>query len=276
MDKAAEGNLGGAPDRKARKSLPSMDVDAVSSAGVNVDASPAQAAAVDYAAQIKVLEFSLAKASRMANIGTAVAVAAVLVALSSPWWQPRTFDNDLATRQTTLLATAHLRQLAAQDAPFGQEMALLSRVLPKDAAINEVVATIEPLAATGAPTLADLRDHFRGIADEVLVGKVVAKDDQSWWNWGVHKLATAMRVEALADTVTSPSVDLREVHDADAALKEGNLKAAIEHLSKLDGSAAEVVREWLAEARSRADLDDAIAKLSRSAEARAANSAWIR
>jgi hypothetical protein len=265
-----EGNIS-----KARKTLPSMDVDAVDSANVIDHTAPA-APQVDYAPKIAELEASLEKANQTARIGVAGAAAAFVLALTVAWWQPSLVDNDLSTRQTTLLATSHLRQLASHSAPFAADMALLSKVLPKDSDIDDAVKAIEPLAATGVPTVAELRDKFRGTADQVLVGKVVAKNDQSWWNWGVHKIASAIRVEAVADAVVPPSADLREVHDADAALKDNDLKGAVEHLAKLDGSAGEVVRGWLAEARARVELDEAVAKLAGLAEARAATGARLR
>lgn len=275
------------PEKKSRKVLPPVDAGAVSAAEVDTEAAkplvdePAAPAADlpaarDLEHEFKTMNASLAKANSSARIALGVAVAALLLVFTSVWWSPRVFDNDVATRKSTVLAATQLRLLANHDEPFAAELALLARALPEDKATKEAVAVITPLARTGVPTLATLTESFRGTADHVLVGQVVAKDDQSWVKWGLHKVASAIRIDALAGTVAAPPADLRIVHDAEAALKDGNLAEAVDQLSKLEGNSADEVGDWLEKAKSRTILDRAVADIAQIAESRSANRAWLR
>lgn len=276
------------PEKKSRKALPPVDAAAVSAAEADTEAAKpltdepaapvaaAMPAARDLDHEFKTMNASLAKANSSARIALGVAVAALLLVFTSAWWSPRVFDNDLATRKSTVLAATQLRVLANHDEPFAAELALLARALPEDKATKEAVAVITPLARTGVPTLATLTESFQGTADHVLVGQVVAKDDQSWVKWGLHKVASAIRIDALAGTVAAPPADLRIVHDAEAALKDGNLAEAVDQLSKLEGNSADEVGDWLEKAKSRTILDRAVADIAQIAESRSANRAWLR
>lgn len=271
------------PEKKSRKSLPPVDAESVSAAEVNTEAAKplvedpvAVETAPDLSNEVKALQAKLASATQSARLGIGVAVVALAIALGSPWWAPRVVDNDIATRQSVVLAATQLRVLANHGEPFAAELALLTRALPTDKATASVVATLEPLASAGVPTLATLKDEFKGTADRVLLGQVVSKDDQSWVNWSLHKVAALVRIDTLAGAVATPPDDVKIVHDAEAALQDGNLALAVEHLSKLDGNSANEVQGWLANAKNRTALDEAVAKLGTVAEDRSKRLAWLR
>lgn len=270
------------PEKKSRgKSLPSVDAESVASAEVNTDAAQplveaAEAAPVaEPSAEVVALQAQLAKATQTARLGLGVAAVALVLAVSSPWWMPHVVDNDTATRQTAALAAAQVRILASHEAPFAEELALISRALPADKATKAAIAALAPLAETGVLTFDTLKDSFKGTADRVLVGQVVNKDDESWVSWSLHKVATLVRVETVASTVTTPPADVQIVHDAEVALNEGNLAQAVEHLSKLEGNSASEVQGWLADAKGRVALDEATAQLASVAEARSKRKAWL-
>ncbi|MBX9634602.1 MAG: hypothetical protein K2X44_06440 [Magnetospirillum sp.] len=271
-----------------------MDAQEVSDAPVNVEApvvvaeaeveaevaAPEVVAEVaaqpDYQAQIASLTGQLADANRTARIGLGAAVIAVLVAGALPWWAPRALDNDSATRQSAVLAAVQMRQLASHEEPFDAELALLAKAMPQDSATKATVAAIMPLAKDGVPTVASLKELFRGTADRVLAGKVVAQDEQSWVSWGIYKVAALMRVDTLASTVMQPTEDLQVVHEADAALAEGNLAGAVQLVGKLDGASADIVQAWLPLAKKRLALDAAVVQLGQQAEKRSSQAAWLR
>lgn len=285
MDSVLENTSGESaiPEKKSRKSLPPVDAESVSAAEVNTEAAKplvedpvAVQATPDLSNEVKALQVKLASATQSARLGMGVAVVALAIALGSPWWVPRVIDNDIATRQSIVLAATQLRQLAMHGEPFTVELALLTRALPTDKTTASVVATLEPLASAGVPTLATLKDDFKGTADRVLLGQVVSKDDQSWVNWSLHKVAALVRIDTLAGAVATPPDDVKIVHDAEAALQEGNLGLAVEYLSKLDGNSANEVQGWLANAKNRTALDEAVAKLGQVAEERSKRMAWLR
>lgn len=271
------------PEKKSRKSLPPVDAESVATAEVNTEAAKplveeaeAETAPVaEPAPEVAALQVQLAKATQTARLGLGVAAVALVLAATSPWWVPHTVDNDLATRQTVALAAAQVRVLASHEAPFADELALISRALPADKATKGAIAAIAPLAETGVPTLASLKESFKGTADRVLVGQVVNKDDESWVSWGLHKVATLVRVETVTSTVTNPPADVQIVHDAEVALDEGNLAQAVDHLSKLEGNSANEVQGWVADAKNRVALDEAAAKLGSLAESRSKRQAWL-
>jgi hypothetical protein len=235
---------------------------------------PASAVKVDPAAIS--LETQLVQANRRGQIGLGVGTVALALTLSAPWWQPYVFDNDLASRQASVLAAAQLKALSVHSEPFAAKLSLLAHALPRDKATVQLIEQITPLAEAGVPTADVLRLRFAGTADQVLIGKVVDKNDESWLNWSVHKVAALVRFDTLVEAVVAPPADVIVVHDAEAAIKDKDLPRAVEYLSKLDGSSGRVVRSWLADARDRVTLDAAIATLSDQAEKRANEPASVR
>jgi hypothetical protein len=169
-----------------------------------------------------------------------------------------------------------IRQLAQSDKPFVPQLSLLVKALPQDEKTTALLAEIAPLVASGVPTFEVLQQRFRGTADQVLVGYVVDKDDQSWLNWGIHKLAALVRIDTLAETIVAPPADVQVVHDAEEALRDRDLPRAVEQIARLEGQSGRVVQSWLSDARDRVTLDQAVATLIQQTETRAQTSAWLR
>jgi len=238
--------------------------------------SGAAAPAADEPPSLAGVAEGLARTTRNARIALGASVLALGVGLTTPWWQPVLFDNDIATRQAAILASVQIRQLAQSDRPFVPQLSLLVKALPQDEKTTALLAEIAPLAASGVPTFEVLQQRFRGTADQVLVGYVVDKDDQSWLNWGIHKLAALVRIDTLAETIVAPPADVQVVHDAEEALRDRDLSRAVDQIARLEGQSGRVVQSWLSDARDRVNLDQAVAALIQQTETRAQTSAWLR
>lgn len=223
------------------------------------------------------LNREVARLDTLAMSGLVAAVLAFFVALFSPIWASQFVANDASSVRTSLLAAAHLRSLANHSGPFAKELALLAKAVPaRDKDMAALVKGLEGIAKTGAPTKEELAAHFGGMADNILVGKVMGKDE-GWVNWTASKVASAVRLETVVTSVSSEagSADFKVVHDAEADLAKGDIKAAVTRLESLTGTPAKVVAVWMEKAKQRLALDDKVAAIETLAIARSAEGARL-
>ncbi|NQW11300.1 MAG: hypothetical protein HQ481_15655 [Alphaproteobacteria bacterium] len=158
---------------------------------------------------------------------------------------------------TFLVAAAHLATTAATSGSFAAELAALRATAP---AVLEVDAILEILAKhdAGVPSYAVLAERFAATAARVIDASVVGTDQ------GVVGQALT-RVTALISvrrTESAPEGGINALlNEAEAALGGGDLAGAVKALETLDGDTAVVAAGWLADARTRLALDDAVRAL---------------
>ncbi|MDF1792340.1 MAG: mitofilin family membrane protein [Thalassobaculaceae bacterium] len=156
-----------------------------------------------------------------------------------------------------LLATNLLAAAATDSGTYSAELdAVESAALDQP----EVAAAIAALKshAGGVPSVADLRSRFPAVAASVIDASIVGADD------GV--VGTALtRIAALVTlrrTETAEGDDIDAiVNRAEAAANAGDLPAAVEALSALDGDPAKVAAPWIAEAKARIAVNGAVRAL---------------
>ncbi|MEO5335739.1 MAG: hypothetical protein H7841_02425 [Magnetospirillum sp. WYHS-4] len=189
---------------------------------------------------------------------------AILIAALSPMWGTQLVANDPGSVRSSLLATVHLRTAAATSQPFEKDWVLFAKAVPfKDRELATLFNSLGGIAKTGAPTKDELVRLFSGMPDQMLVGKVMGRDE-GWVNWTASKVASAVRLESVVSMVgpaNSSTADLKVVHEADRSLAAGDFKGAIVHLEGLTETAAEVVAPWVAKAKARITLDETLAKI---------------
>jgi hypothetical protein len=216
--------------------------------------------------------------SSMANGAAIAAAVAIIMAFTVPIWGSQVVVNDSQSQRTTALAVAHLSMASASSQPFAKDLSLARMaVSAKYVDFTKAMADLEPLAKTGAPTRSELAKAFSGMADQVLVGKVVAKSD-GWGSWMAHKAASVVRIESVVNALAPKSispVETKLVRDAEEALGKDDLASAVATLSKLEGNAAEEVAPWLSRAKARLAIDNSMAKLQKMLDARANEGAYI-
>ncbi|MBF0094677.1 MAG: hypothetical protein HQL34_09045 [Alphaproteobacteria bacterium] len=207
---------------------------------------------------------------------TAAAGLALVVALTSPMWSANMGANTVQASRTMALASAYLGRLAESSRPFRSELALVRLSLPSDGQVTAIVDAIDPLAGAGVPTMEELSAKIGSMASDVFMGKMV-KNDSTWINSSVSRIASITRIESLA-TAVAPEYSGEEValvHEAEAMMAQGDLGQAIDKVGKLTGHAADTAAPWLDAAKQRLLLDEKIAELSALARARASEPARL-
>jgi hypothetical protein len=223
------------------------------------------------------LKREVGRLDTLAMSGLVAAALAFFVALFSPIWATQFVANDAASVRASLLAAAQVRGLADGDRPFAGELALIAKAVPsRDKEMTALFKGLEGVAKTGAPTKDELAGRFAGMADNILVGKVMGKDE-GWMNWTASKVASAVRLETVVSTVgpegTSP--ETKVAREAEQDLAKGDLKAAVTRLESLNGTPAQVVAGWMEGAKRRLALDAQVSAIESLAVTRSTEGARL-
>ena len=124
----------------------------------------------------------------------------------------------------------------------------LEKALPDDA----TVASLAPIARSGAPTLQELTTQFSGDRDAALEAVDLQNDDG--WGWTRQVFGSGVKVRKAGSG--GGSRDLLD--QAEEELSAGNLEPAIAAVNKLPEDAKAVMQDWVSGAESRIALEDAL------------------
>jgi len=181
-------------------------------------------------------------------------------------------ETDLATAQATLasdqthtvgllLSIGLLRDRVNTGEPYADALAAVVAIGPGETAVDDM-DTLAAHAGTGVMTVVDLRRAFDGIKD-LAARRTVVPEGDSWWSGMVSSLMDSITVRRKDEVIAGGG--LAALSSAEVLLAENNLTGAIGALSKLDGDAAKVVADWMADAQARASADAALASLNAAA-----------
>lgn len=161
-------------------------------------------------------------------------------------------------REALMLAVAQIATPVQQGTGYETEMAALTRLAGDEPAMTEPLSVLRGHAATGAPTLAVLRDRFPEAA-AAAVRADRAGESQSVLGETLNRIAGLVSLRRTGQ-VEGETVEARTAR-AEEALDRNDLPAAITEMAALDGPAGEAIAGWLAEARARLAVDTALTSL---------------
>jgi len=181
-------------------------------------------------------------------------------------------ETDLAAAQAALagdqtrtvgllLSIGLLRDRVNTGQPYSDALAAVAAIGPGDAAVEDM-DILGAHAGTGVMTVVDLRRAFDGIK-ELAARRTIVPEGDSWWSDMLPSLMDSITVRRKDEVIAGGG--LAALSSAEVLLAENNLLGAIEALSKLDGDAAKVVADWMADAQARASADAALASLNAAA-----------
>ncbi len=160
---------------------------------------------------------------------------------------------------SVVLAVGQLHEAVRRGGPFARALETFRMVglaTPKTA---DAVASLESYADAGVPTLETLRFSFGEMAKNVSTTAVAAQGE-GWVDKAVTRLSSLVTVrkqgERAEDSAATPILKT-----AEAALERGDLNSAVLALEGLTGVHAAASSMWLAEARSRLVVDQALETL---------------
>ena len=169
-------------------------------------------------------------------------------------------SEDRRTRAATLaLIIAQLDAALDGGEPFEEVLDGLRALGVDDPAVVEAIDTLETAAASGVPSLPELRNSFDRIANDV-VHAAQAPDGDGLLDQAAGNLMRLVTVRPVGADAEGDSAAAR-VARSEAALAEGDLARAVAELEGLEGAAAEAAAPWLTEARARLAAQAALAAL---------------
>lgn len=233
-------------------------------------------------ARLDALETALAtvKSSDTVDAGAAAAVGASVHALSERIAQ---LETDLASakgmesrlkdmeeraqaepsgeaKAAVVLAVSNLDHAVMRGGPFSSELDSLKAVAGDDAALTGPIGVLEPQAASGTPTLIELRAQFPAVADEV--SRVHAEwTGEDWVDKALSRVTSLVSVRKTGEDAVAAEGTDGALAQAEVALANGDVAGAVKVLESLDGPPAKAAAPWLAEARKRLAAEAALVEL---------------
>jgi hypothetical protein len=128
-----------------------------------------------------------------------------------------------------------------------------------DPMIDDARAKLAPAAASGVPSLADLRNTLAANASEI-IHHDRAPEGEDMLSEAAGSLMRLVTVRPVGGDVEGESAAAR-VARAEAKLAEGDLAAAVAEIEQLSGPAAAAAAPWLQDAKLRLDAEVALASL---------------
>lgn len=172
-------------------------------------------------------------------------------------------DADRATRIGP--AVAALRAALARGGDAGAERAALRTLASGQPRLAAALAQVEDRLAASPPPPEELRARFPGLAAAALRAARATAPSSGWWEAALSRLSALAAVRRVGEVEGEDAEAL--LARAERRLQAGELAAAIDLVARVAGPAAPVLAPWLAQARARAALDDALAGLARAAGA---------
>ncbi|MEO0816915.1 MAG: hypothetical protein AAFX86_06355 [Pseudomonadota bacterium] len=146
------------------------------------------------------------------------------------------------------LALSTIDAAARRGQDFSAAFAVLERARPDSPAVQEIA----PIAARGAPTIAQLKSDFADRRRSIV--QMLEQDGAT------GAAGAAGRLFGDLVTVRSPdaSADFEALDEAESALARDDLGGAINALSRLDGESGALAAEWIETANARRTLERAL------------------
>jgi hypothetical protein len=166
----------------------------------------------------------------------------------------------LARASSVVLAVGHLAKAVKGSTGFSTELATLKGLTANDAQMAAAIQALEPMAATGVPTLAQLRAEFPAVALAVTRTEMGARGEE-WSDRVLHRLSTLVTVRRVGPDAVATGGTHGLLAAADSALAAGELAAAAAAVEAIQGPGAEAAAAWLAAARARLTADEALTQL---------------
>jgi hypothetical protein len=173
--------------------------------------------------------------------------------------QATTRENGRALAASLALTVAQLDSALEGGEPFEQVLDSVRSLDSDDPAVVKALDTLQAAAASGVPSLPELRSSFDRVADDI-VHAAQAPDGEGLLDQAAGNLMRLVTVRPVGPDVAGESAAAR-VARAEAALAAGDLAAAVAELEPLEGAADAAAAGWLTQAHERLAAQAALAAL---------------
>jgi uroporphyrinogen-III synthase len=172
-----------------------------------------------------------------------------------------------AAGQAMVLAASQLRDAVEGGRLFAAQLEAVRSMVGDLPGTAEALDALAPAAQTGVPTRAALIARAQGLGGRIVRAERSAAEGGTWVDEALGRLGTLVTVRRGAPAPGETGTEAA-VARAEAAIAQGDIEAAVEHLSALDGAAAAAAAPWVEAARSRLAAERAAEALGRAAAER--------
>ncbi|MEH6525435.1 MAG: uroporphyrinogen-III synthase [Sneathiella sp.] len=159
-------------------------------------------------------------------------------------------------RTLMLLALGQLQRETRNNEPFENGLAQVSAVATSD--LKTELDLLSVIAPKGAVTMPTLQKEFANIASDISQSARLPSDE-TWYGQTLHRIASAVKFRRV-DDLDGTNVDAI-VARTEQDLLTNDLDKAVAEVEKLTGPSAEIAQDWLAKAKARLNVENAISGL---------------
>lgn len=165
--------------------------------------------------------------------------------------------------KATVLALAELKDRLAGSGPFDGPVAVLKSSAGDDPSAAPALATLDRFAAQGVASRAKLTEELAGLPAAINRPLPPSADASIWKRIEARasQLVTVHRIDDAGTVSNLPPGPDHSLAVATAALAAGDLAGAVQAVETIDGHAGDMVKPWLADARDRLAVEDAVNRL---------------
>lgn len=166
--------------------------------------------------------------------------------------------------KATVLALAELKDRLAGSGPFDGPVAVLKAAAGDDPSVAPALATLDRFATQGVASRAKLGEELAGLPAAINQPLPPGADASLWQRIEARagKLVSVRRIDDAGTVNNLPPGPDHSLAVAATALAAGDLGGAVQAVQAMDGHAAEVAKPWLAQARDRLAVEDAVGQLT--------------
>jgi hypothetical protein len=148
-----------------------------------------------------------------------------------------------------IIATVKLREAVREGRPFTAQLASLSALLSHDESTAPALASLEPIAAKGVPTLAMLQESFTGAKDQIARIAAALPENPSFADRLKQSFSKIVTIRRINPPPGAPKESTVIATEAETALAQGNVTATAQLLAGLENEEArQAVSSWLEQA----------------------------
>jgi hypothetical protein len=164
-----------------------------------------------------------------------------------------------AARGSAVVAVAaHISAAVAAGLPFATDLGLLQPLTRDDAKLNELVGTLQPMAAKGVASRASLAGSFPAMARAAMADDLA---DDSFWQRLLGRLKGVFSLRRIGADVQGDSVEAKLAR-AEAAANAGDVAKAVALVKSLPTQTARATADWLARADAHLAAQHAVDQLA--------------
>lgn len=179
---------------------------------------------------------------------------------------PRLAEKAASAHTVALMLVADRLAVATDgNKPFITDYEMLAALAEGDEEITGAAKALAPLAATGVPTVSELRSRFFGVGS-AMIAAAAAREARTRnasagasWLTPISTLVTQIRYATKLDTPPADG-EYAIVSRVEERLARRDLNGAVETLAAI-GEPSDAVKAWIASANSRIAIDKAVADL---------------